>query len=138
MNKKALCAVVAAILLVAVLSACAGQSGNELVGCWVAKDENGYVCAIQFMSSEAYYTEYQNAQGTSSDNGEYCAEADGTLCLKKTSFHNFDYNVSFGYFDYKVSGKKLTLVNGDETREFTKWDKNIGHIEEHPDWKKEG
>lgn len=53
------------------------------------------------------------------------AEADGTLRLTDE-----------GFFDYKVSGKKLTLVHGDETREFTKWDKNIGHIEEHPDWKK--
>lgn len=134
MNKKALCAVVAAILLVATLSACGGQSGNELVGCWVAKDENGYVGAIQFLSNEKYYMEYQcednrYEEGFSSGHGsgEYCAEADGTLRLTDE-----------GFFDYKVSGKKLTLVHGDETREFTKWDKNIGHIEEHPDWKKEG
>lgn len=109
-----------------------GQRWNELVGCWVAKDENGYVGAIQFLSNEKYYMEYQcednrYEEGFSSGHGsgEYCAEADGTLRLTDE-----------GFFDYKVSGKKLTLVHGDETREFTKWDKNIGHIEEHPDWKK--
>lgn len=124
--KRILCVVIV-ICMLFVLSACTENSegtqnrNQELVGCWVTKSSDGLIGGIQFFSDGTYFEKYLTSESNWNINdGSFCAEFDGT----------FKRDSSW-IFDYKLENNKLIISDSEETQEFTKWDKNISHIEEY-------
>lgn len=131
--RKILCVVVVVVCMLFAFSACTESSekplnrNQELVGCWVTKSSDGLIGGIQFFSDGTFYEEYQTGERYDSgefawtrDVGTFCAEFDGTLIKNSKNI-----------FDYKLENNRLIIFKGEKTQEFTKWDKNISHIEEY-------
>lgn len=94
---------------------------DNLVGCWIQEpDEDGYLCAYQFLSDGTYlyrYEEYDQNDWHRGSAGTWYTEQDGTIFIHGS------------ISSYRFISKDLVEFSQEgETIQMKRYDKNLGEI----------